>query len=97
MNWDAYEALPDDLRAILDENTGKAMSRDVAATMVERDAVGRSVYEGNNIIQLSEDEVDRWIEAAQPVYSRWIERAGDKGFDGQATIDMARELISANR
>ena len=97
MNWDAYEALPDDLRAILDQNTGKAMSRDVAATMVERDAVGRSVYEGNNIIQLSEDEVDRWIEAAQPVYSRWIERAGDKGFDGQATIDMARELISANR
>ena len=97
MNWDAYEALPDDLRAILDENTGKEMSRAVAAKMVERDAAGRSVYAGNTIIELPEDEVARWIEAAQPVYDRWIERASDKGFDGQATIDMARALISANR
>ena len=97
MNWDAYEALPDDIRTILDENTGKEMSRSVAATMVARDEAGRSVYEGNNIIELPEAEVARWIEAAQPVYDRWVERAADKGFDGQATIDQARALISANR
>lgn len=97
MNWDAYEALPDDLRAILDENTGKEMSRAVAATMVARDAAGRSVYADNNIIQLPEEEVAHWIEAAQPVYDRWVARSAEKGFDGQATIDMARELISANR
>ena len=97
MNWDAYEALPDDLRAILDENTGKAMSRAVAATMVERDAAGRSVYAGNNIIELGEDEVARWIDAAQPVYDRWVDRASGKGFDGQATIDMARQLIADNK
>ena len=97
MNWEAYEALPDDLRAILDENTGKEMSRAVAAKMVERDAAGRSVYADNTIIELPEDEVARWIEAAQPVYDRWIERASDKGFDGQDTIDLARALISANR
>ena len=65
--------------------------------MVARDEAGRSVYEGNNIIELPEAEVARWIEAAQPVYDRWVERAADKGFDGQATIDQARALISANR
>ena len=97
MNWDAYEALPDDLRELLDANTGKQMARDVAATMVARDAAGRSVYEGNNIIQLDEAEVARWEAAAQPVYDRWIERAAEKGFDGQAIIDEARALIAANK
>lgn len=97
MNWDAYDALPDDLRDLLDANTGKAMARDVAATMVARDAAGRAFYEGNTIIQLDEAEVARWQAAAQPVYDRWIARAAEKGFDGQAIIDEARALIAANQ
>ena len=96
MNWNAYDALPVDLRELLDSMTGKQMSMDVGRTMAERDAAGRAVYEGNNIIQLDEAEVARWVEAAQPVYDRWIERASERGFDGQATIDLARELIANN-
>ncbi len=97
MNWDAYESLPDDLRAILDEQTGKALSALAAEVMVEADAGGRAAAEGNNIIQLDEAEVARWIEASQPVFDRWVERASGKGFDGQAAIDQARDLIFENQ
>ena len=97
MNWDAYEALPDDLRAILDENSGKGLAAMTGAMLVERDKSGRAFYEDNNIMKLSDEEAARWEAAAKPVYDRWIERANDKGFDGAATIDKARALISANQ
>ncbi|MBR9650370.1 TRAP transporter substrate-binding protein [Thalassovita aquimarina] len=97
MNWDVYEGLPDDLRAILDEQTGKALSEFAANALVEGDVFGRSKAEGNNIIQLDEAEVARWIEASKPVYDRWIERAKGEGFDGAAAIEQAKALIAENQ
>lgn len=97
MNWDAYEAMPDDLRAILDAETGKGLSASTAAIQAEGDVAGRSKAQGNNIITLEQAEVDRWIEAAQPVYDRWIERAEGEGFDGAAAIAKAKALIEANK
>lgn len=97
MNWDAFDAMPEDLRAILDAETGKALSEFAAQVMADADSVGRSVYSSNNIIQLPEAEVARWIDASQPVYRRWIERASERGFDGAGTIEKAKELISANQ
>ncbi len=97
MNWDVYEGMPDDLRAILDEQTGKALSEFAGEVMKDADAFGRSKAEGNNIIQLDETEVARWIEAAQPVYDRWIEEAAADGFDGAAAIEQAKALIAANQ
>jgi TRAP-type C4-dicarboxylate transport system substrate-binding protein len=97
MNWDAYDAMPEDLQAILDEQTGKALSEFAANVMVDADTAGRNKYAANNIIQLPEDEVARWVEAAQPVYDRWVARASEKGFDGAAVIETAKGLIAANQ
>lgn len=97
MNQDVYDAMPGDLRAILDAETGKAMSEFAAIAMINRDQAGRDAAAGNTIINLDADELARWVNAAAPVYSRWVERAADEGFDGQATIDQARALISENQ
>jgi len=97
MNWDAYEDMPEDLRTILDAETGKALAAFAAEVMTGADAFGRSTAEGSNIIELDQTEVDRWIAASQPVYDRWIERAEGEGFDGAAAIAQAQELISANQ
>ena len=97
MNWDAYDAMPDDLKAILDAETGKGLSEFAGQVMIDADASGRAVSENNNIISLSAEDVQPWVEAAQPVYDRFVERAGDKGFDGQAAIDQAKALIEANK
>lgn len=97
MNRDVYDDMPDDLRAILDAETGKAMSDFASNVMGNADAFGRSKAEGNNIITLDEAEVARWIEASKPVYERWIARASEEGFDGEAAIAQARDLIAANQ
>lgn len=97
MNQDVYDDMPDDLRAILDAETGKTMAEFAGSVMRNRDQVGRDAAEGNTFIELDEAELARWVEAAGPVYDRWIARADDEGFDGQAAIDRARALIAANQ
>ena len=96
MNLDAYDAMPDDLRAILDAESGDMLATFAGQIMIDYDAPGRVAAEGNNIITLDAGEVARWIEASAPVYERWITRATDEGFDGQALIDQARALIDAS-
>ena len=96
MNWDSYEGLPDDLRQILDDHTGKGLAASTAQVMLDADAGGRNVASGNTFITLDGAEVERWKAAAQPVVDRWVTRAGEMGFDGEAAIAQARALIDAN-
>ena len=97
MNWDAYDAMPDDLRAILDAETGKALSKTAAEAMLAADVGGRGASSANNIITLDEAEVAKWVDASRPVYDRWVERASGEGFDGAAAIAEAEGLIEANK
>jgi TRAP-type C4-dicarboxylate transport system substrate-binding protein len=96
MNKAKYEALPDDLRAVLDAESGAKLSGFASEVMYEYDKPGReiAVKAGNNIIQLDEAEVARWKEAAQPVITRWVAEMEGKGIDGQALIERARSLIA---
>ena len=96
MNKAKYEALPDDLKAILDAESGAKLSGFAAEVMFDFDRPGRDIAEkaGNNIVTLDEAEVARWKEAAQPVIARWVEEMKGKDIDGQALIDQARALIA---
>lgn len=96
MNKAKYEALPDDLRAILDAESGAKLSEFAAQVMFDFDKPGRDIAEaaGNTIISLDEAEVARWKEAAQPVIARWVAEMEERGIDGQALIDRATSLIA---
>ncbi|MFC3615346.1 TRAP transporter substrate-binding protein [Lutimaribacter marinistellae] len=95
MNKAKYEALPDDLRAILDAESGAKLSAFATQVMWDMDAPAReiAVNAGNSIATLDEAEVARWKDAAQPVIERWIADMDAKGIDGAALIDQARSLI----
>lgn len=98
MNKASYDALPDDLKAVLDAESGAKLSEMAAQIMWDFDAPARekAVAAGNNIIQLDEAEVARWKEAAQPVVERWVAEMDGKGIDGKALIEQARGLIEKN-
>lgn len=95
MNKAKYDAMPDDLKAILDAESGEKFSAFASGIMLEMDAPARAkaVDAGNTIITLDEAEVARWKEAAQPVIERWVAEVDGKGGDGAAMIDNARGLI----
>ena len=96
MNKAKYEALPDDLRAILDAESGEKLSAFASQVMWDMDAPARqiAVDAGNTIVTLDEAEVARWKEAAQPVIERWVADMDAQGIDGAALIEQAKSLIA---
>ncbi len=97
MNQEVYDDLPDDLRAILDAETGKTLAITASEMVKTTDATSRKAAASNNIIVLDDAEVERWITASKPVYDRWIDNAEKAGFDGAATIARARQLMQENQ
>ncbi|KZX94126.1 MULTISPECIES: TRAP transporter substrate-binding protein [unclassified Sulfitobacter] len=97
MNKDKYESLPDDLKKVIDDNSGLEFSIFAGGTQADADGPAReaAVAAGNNIVTLNEEETQVWREAAQPVYDDWIADMESKGIDGQALIDEARALMDA--
>lgn len=96
MNKAKYDALPDDLKAILDAETGTKLSTFAAQVMWDMDPGARKIAEdaGNAITILDETEVARWKEASRPVVDRWVAEMDGKGIDGAALIEQARALIA---
>ncbi|TNF17600.1 MAG: TRAP transporter substrate-binding protein [Rhodobacteraceae bacterium] len=94
MNEEVYNGMPEDLQAVIDDNSGLNLS--VFAGGVQSDADGPArevaVEMGNNIITVTETE--EWQELVSPIYESWVADMDSKGKDGQALIDEARGLMS---
>ncbi|WP_295311053.1 TRAP transporter substrate-binding protein [Roseobacter sp.] len=95
MNKDRYEGLPDDLKKVIDDNSGVEFSVFAGGTQADSDGPAReaAVARGNNIVTLDEAETAEWKAVAQPIYDEWVAEMNEKGIDGQALIDEARMLI----
>ncbi|WP_238372924.1 TRAP transporter substrate-binding protein [Heliomarina baculiformis] len=95
MNKQKYESLPDDLKKVIDDNSGVEFSIFAGGTQADADGPARQIAVdlGNNIITVSEEDAAAWEEAAQPVYDAWLSDMESKGKDGQALLEKARMLI----
>ncbi len=96
MNKAKYESLPDDLKAVIDANSGLETSKWVGRVMDEGDAPGIAIAKksGNKMITLDEAEVARWKKVAAPLVDKWIEEMNAKGYDGAAMVADAKALIA---
>ena len=95
MNKDRYEGLPDDLKKVIDDNSGLEFSIFAGGTQEDADGPARdkAVSLGNNIVTVSGDALAAWQAAAEPIYAEWVADMNSKGIDGQALLDEARMLI----
>ena len=96
MNKAKYEALPDDLKAIIDANSGAAFSAFAGKQMQIDDGPGRAsaAEKGNSITTLTPEQVEAWRAASAPTIDKWIAEVGEKGMDGAALIEEAKALIA---
>ncbi|WP_425416803.1 TRAP transporter substrate-binding protein [Oricola indica] len=96
MNKDRYEGLPDDLKAVIDANSGLEFSAFAGKTMAAYDAPVRkiAVDRGNNIIELTPDEVQEWRDASAGTIDAWVKEMDEKGVDGTGLLEEARGLIA---
>ena len=96
MNQGVYDGLPDDLKKVIDDNSGLVLSELAAQVMDDADQTGRQIAEdmGNEIVQIDEATAQsEWMPLVQPIYDSWVADMNDRGYDGQALIDQARALM----
>lgn len=98
MNKDRYDALPDDLKAVIDANSGEEFSAFAGRQMAEDDGPAREATAamGNTIITLTPEQVDSWRTASQATTDGWVAEMNEKGLDGQGLLERARALIEQN-
>ena len=98
MNKGVYDGLPEDLKAVMDKNSGLGFSIFAGTTQAAADAPSRQVAvdRGNRIITITAaDAAANWLPLVEPIYADWVAEMAAKGIDGQALIDEARALMAA--
>jgi TRAP-type transport system periplasmic protein len=95
MNPDKYNKLPDDLKKVIDQNSGRETSRWIAKVWDGGRAPARkiAVDRHNTINVLSDAEYKRWVKATETVDDEWIKDVGAKGGNGTALLNDAKTLL----
>lgn len=96
MNKAKYDSLPDDLKAVIDANSGAETSAWAGRAHDTGDIDGRAVIaaSGNEISQLSAAETDRIRTLGQEVIADWITEVTAKGLEGEALAADARAAVA---
>ncbi len=96
MNRAAYNKLPDDLKKVIDNNSGIEVAALFGRAMDEGDKLGRelAVNAGNNIVALDMAETQRWRRTAAAVEADWVKEMAGKSIDGTTLIKEAQALIA---
>jgi len=99
MNKDSYAKLPDDLKKVIDDNSGLALSDWLAEVWDAAEVPGiAKAKESGEIITMDPAEVAKLrAKVEQPVIDRWIGEMKEKGVDGAALVAEARALIEKYR
>ena len=99
MNQAAYDSLPDDLRKVIDDNSGAALATLAATAFDEAETAERqkALDAGNTVTVIPEENLAEWREASQPVIDAWVKAMTDAGHDGQAMLDDARAMLDKAR
>ena len=96
MNKDRYESLPDDLKAVIDDNSGGNIAEWAGNNWAAIEEPGLKVVQSkkkNKFHVIPESEVEKMRAAAAPVFERWYREVAKDGIDGAALLADARTLI----
>ena len=99
MNEDALAALPEDLRAALEENVfGEPLSRELGKIWDEIDQIGRDATaeaEGNAFHEASAEDLAAFEEIAAEVREKVLAEIAATGVDAQAAYDFIKAEMAA--
>ncbi|MFP6851036.1 MAG: TRAP transporter substrate-binding protein [Pseudomonas sp.] len=98
MNKKRYESLPDDLREIIDRNSGLELSTTFGASWdKEADRARQIAIDlGASVSTITADDYQRMRAAADTARQRWIAESAEKGIDGNHLAKALEETAKAN-
>jgi TRAP-type C4-dicarboxylate transport system substrate-binding protein len=95
MNQAKYDSLPADLKKVIDNNSGAALSQQIGKIWDGSQAAGRKAAQdrGNSFYMIPASELDNWVKASAPLYDDWVADMDKRGNNGKAMLSEARELL----
>jgi len=95
MNPDTYAALPDDLKAVIDANSGLEASARAGRAMDTGDGIAFEAVtaRGNTIVTLGGGALEELRAVGADVTARWIAEMDGLGLPGADMVETARGLI----
>ncbi|WP_298570974.1 TRAP transporter substrate-binding protein [uncultured Aliiroseovarius sp.] len=96
MNNDTYNNLPDDLKAVIDANSGLETSGWAGASFDKGDVIGREIVAGtdNKIHELDPALVDEIKVIGEAQTAAWAADMTSKGLDGEGMVADAKALVA---
>ncbi len=94
MNLDTWNSLPSDIQSIIEEVSEKSVAR-YGQLLTDHTRAGlESAVEdhGLEVITLSSEEQDKWLERLNPIVEDWIEKTENSFLPGAKAFDIVREL-----
>ena len=96
MNQNSFSSLPDDLKKIINDNSGAAISSAIGDAWNNIEPIGQKIAidKGNGVSQLSAAESIKFSAASASVIDRWVREVTGKGIDGEGLVFRAQEAIA---
>ena len=95
MNQAKYDALPAELKKVIDNNSGARLFAQIGKIWDESQAPGRkaAVDRGNTFYMIPASELDNWIKASAPLHDEWAADMDKRGLPGKQMLQDARDLL----
>ena len=95
MNKQTYAKLPDDLKRVIDANSGRNLARAAGETWIEIERIGKvaAQKEGNTLPVMEANEVERVRAAVRPEIDKFLTELGGRGIDAKQLYDDARAMV----
>jgi TRAP-type transport system periplasmic protein len=94
MNKAKFEALPAELRKVIDQASGFELSAAWGRIFGAAESANRKLVPAQSINVIDAQEIERWRELTRGVADAWVQEMRAKGVDGAALIEQARALIA---
>ena len=96
MNKTVWESLPADLQAVFDQYSGAYGAEKFGSAWDDAaaEALQAGIDYGVEVIELTDEELGKWIELAGPIQETWAQNLNDSGIDGSGILARYKELIA---
>lgn len=97
MNKKKWNSLPKDVQQII-EQVNQEWIEKTGQTWDELDTQGKefSLSQGNQIIELSREEDQKWAQAVKPVLNEYVSQMKQKGLPGEEALAFCTEWLKNN-
>jgi TRAP-type C4-dicarboxylate transport system substrate-binding protein len=96
MNRAKYDALPADLKAVIDRNSGQVAAEMAGKVWDEQSVIVSNLVRqrGNTITVIEAAEAAKWRELTKPVIDGWLKTVGERGMNGPKLLESAQAALA---